>query len=61
MPTTITKKSIISNLQQVASGKKTLSREQFRNSSRRQVASSTVEKTFGSFSNALKDAKLTSR
>ena len=58
---TITKKSIISNLQQVAGSKKTLTREQYRSSKLRQVASSTVEETFGSFSQALKAAKLVSR
>lgn len=58
---TITKQNIIKNLRQVAGNKKTLSRSQFRASSRRQVASSTVEKTFGSFTRALSAANLLGR
>ncbi len=58
---TITKQSIIKNLQQVAGSKKTLTRSQFRNSRTRKVASSTVEKVFGNFTKAVKAAKLISR
>lgn len=58
---TITKQNIIKNLRQVAGTKKTLTRGQFRASSRRKVASSTVEKTFGSFTRALKAASLQGR
>jgi hypothetical protein len=55
---TITKQSIIKNLKEVAGNSKTLTREQFRNSSRRQVASSTIEQVFGSFTLAVKAAKI---
>lgn len=55
---TITRQNIINNLRQVAGNQKTLTRQQFRNSSRRQVASSTVEVVFGSFSQAVRAAKI---
>jgi len=55
---TITKQNIVKNLKEVAGNQKTLTREQFRNSSRRQVASSTVEQVFSSFSIAKKAAGL---
>lgn len=58
---TINKQSIIKNLRQVAGNSKTLTREQFRNSTRRKVASSTVEENFGSFTRALRAAGLIGR
>ena len=58
---TINKQNIIKNLRQVAGNSKTLTRQQFRNSSRRKVASSTVEETFGSFTRATRAAGLIAR
>jgi hypothetical protein len=49
---------MIQNLRQVAGNKNTLTREQFRNSSRRKFASVTIEKYFGSFTAAVRKAKI---
>jgi len=61
MATVISKQAILTNLQQVAGRSGSLTRQQFRNSSRRKFASVTVEKYFGSFSKALKKANIASR
>lgn len=58
MSMVITKKAIIENLREVAGRSGHLTRQQFRNSSRRRFASVTVEKYLSGFTNAKRAAKL---
>ena len=52
------KNQIVQNLRTVAGNSGKISRSQYRNSSKRKYASSTVESHFGSFTAARKAAKL---
>jgi hypothetical protein len=54
-----TQKEIVENLRKVSKGKP-LSRSAYRNSARRAFASSTIETHFGSFSKAVKSARIPS-
>ena len=54
----ITKKAIVKNIKETSVLQRSLTREQFRNSSKRKFASSTIEGVFKSWNRAKKAAKI---